>query len=80
MLDKEITQYLGQLSIEQKEVVLSVVKTFAREEAWWNNKIYESEMNKRFGDMESGKEKGYTIEEMESGARQAYKIKKQKKQ
>ncbi len=26
-LDKEITQYLGQLSVHQKEVVLSVVKT-----------------------------------------------------
>ena len=57
LLDKEINQYLGQLSREQKEVVLSVVKTFAREEAWRNNKIYVNEMNKRFGDMESGKEK-----------------------
>lgn len=32
-LDKEITDYLSQLSVQQKEVVLSVVKTFVREGA-----------------------------------------------
>jgi hypothetical protein len=79
LLDKEITQYLSRLSTEQKEVVLSVVKTFAREEAWWNDKAYIAEMDKRFGELESGKVKGYTLEEMETGARQAYKNRKRKK-
>lgn len=37
VLDKEINHYLGQLNTHQKEVVLSVVKTFAHEEDdWWN--------------------------------------------
>ena len=38
VLDKEINHYLEQLNSHQKEVVLSVVKTFAHEENdWWNN-------------------------------------------
>jgi hypothetical protein len=79
-LDKEITQYLGQLNLQQKEVVLSVVKTFAREEvAWWNDKSYITEMERRFGELETSKAKGYTLEEMEVGARQAYKNRKHKK-
>ena len=80
LLDKEITQYLGQLSVPQKEVVLSVIKTFAREEAWWDDKAYMTEMDKRFAEMESGKVKGLTLEELEAGARQSYKNRKQRKQ
>jgi hypothetical protein len=35
-LDKQINNYLGHLNTHQKEVVLSVVKTFAGEEDdWW---------------------------------------------
>ncbi|HVU56931.1 MAG TPA: hypothetical protein VHD83_17840 [Puia sp.] len=35
-LDKEINQYLEHLNVQQKKVVLSVVKTFAQEESdWW---------------------------------------------
>lgn len=36
-LDKEINQYLEHLNVQQKKVVLSVVKTFAQEETdWWD--------------------------------------------
>jgi predicted transcriptional regulator len=36
VLDKEINHFLEQLNMHQKEVVLSVIKTFAREENdWW---------------------------------------------
>ncbi|MES2703754.1 MAG: hypothetical protein V4649_14025 [Bacteroidota bacterium] len=36
VLNKEINLYLDKLNTHQKEVVLSVVKTFAREEDdWW---------------------------------------------
>ena len=36
VLDKEINHYLEHLNTHQKEVVLSVVKTFAHEESeWW---------------------------------------------
>ncbi|MEP6952103.1 MAG: hypothetical protein ABI863_22625 [Ginsengibacter sp.] len=54
-LDKEITHYLGHLSVQQKEVVLSMVKTIAgEEEPWWDAKKYMAEMNKRFADLETG--------------------------
>lgn len=37
VLNKEINHYLEHLNTHQKEVVLSVVKTFAQEENdWWN--------------------------------------------
>ena len=78
-LDKEITRYLGQLTVMQKEAVLNVVKTFAREEPWWDDDIYNAEMNSRFSEMESGKVKGITLKEMEAGARRAYGRKKSKK-
>ena len=36
-LDNEINHYLGHLNVQQKKVVLSVVKTFAHEESdWWD--------------------------------------------
>lgn len=80
-LDKEITHYLERLSIQQKEVVLSVVKTFAgKEEPWWDDKKYMAEMNRRFADLVTGKVKGHTLEEMEAGAREAYKTRKRKNQ
>ncbi len=35
-LDKEINQYLVNLDLRQKQTVLTVVKTFAREKSdWW---------------------------------------------
>lgn len=42
VLDKEINYYLGHLNTHQKEVVLSVVKTFAQEEADWWDQMEES--------------------------------------
>lgn len=80
-LDKEITYYLGHLSTLQKEVVLNVVKTFAgEEEAWWDNKTYMNEMDRRFEEMENGNVKCYTLEELEAGARKAFKNRKRNKQ
>ncbi len=66
---KEITHYLGRLNTEQQKAVLGVVKTFAREETWWNEKEYIEEMDRRFAEMESSKEKGITLDELEAGAR-----------
>lgn len=79
-LDKEITHYLGHLSTEQKKVVLSVVKSFAREEeAWVDDKAYIAEMDKRFKELETGKVKGLSIEDLAARTRQAYKNRKRKK-
>lgn len=79
-LVQEITHYLGQLNIEQQKAVLTVVKTFAKEECWWNDKSYIAEMDRRFAELESGKVKGITLDELEAGARRSYKKRKQKKQ
>ena len=69
-LDQQINHYLVHLSTEQKQVVLSVVKTFAgKEEAWWDDEKYTAEMNRRFAEMESCKVKGKTLEEIEAGGK-----------
>jgi hypothetical protein len=79
-LDKEITHYLGHLSTEQKKVVLSVVKSFAREEeAWVDDKAYITEMDRRFKELETGKVKGLTMDELATRTRQAYKNRKRRK-
>ena len=78
-LDKEITYYLGHLSTEQKKVVLSVVKSFAREEeAWADDKAYIAEMDKRYKELESGKVTGLQLNDLAVKARQALKNKKRK--
>jgi hypothetical protein len=78
-LDKEITYYLGHLSTEQKKVVLSVVKSFAREEeAWADDKAYIAEMDKRYKELESGKVTGLQLEGLATKARLALKSKKRK--
>jgi len=78
-LVKEITHYLGQLNAEQQKAVLGVVKTFAQEEPWWNDKSYMSEMDRRFTELQSGKVKGITLDELEAGARLRHKNGKRKK-
>lgn len=79
-LDKEMTHLWGHLSIEQKKVVLSVVKSFAREEeAWIDDKAYIAEMNRRFTELETGKVKGLSLGDLASSARKAYKNKKRVK-
>lgn len=79
-LDKEISYYMEHLSTKQKEVILSVVKTFAgEEEAWWDDKVYVDEMNRRFGELESGQVKGCSLETLETGAREAYAVRKRRK-
>lgn len=79
-LMSEITYYLNQLNPEQQKAVLGVVKTFAKEEIVWTDKKYIAEMDKRFAEMETGKVKSLTLDELEAGAKQAYKSRKRKKQ
>ena len=80
-LDKEISHYLPRLSSRQKETVLTVVKTFAEESEAdkWKDKTFIAEMDRRFAEMESGKVKTYTLEEVETEARQSYKKRRSKK-
>lgn len=76
----EITYYLNQLNTEQQKAVLGVVKTFAKEETLWTDKKYIAEMDKRFTEMEAGKVKSLTLDELEAGAKQSYKSRNRKKQ
>jgi hypothetical protein len=79
-IDKQINTYLTQLTIRQKKAVLNVVKTFAEEseDDMWENGSYINEMNTRFKELERGKVKGYTLDEVEERVRKAYKAKKNK--
>ena len=80
-LDKEIFHYLPRLNSRQKETVLTVVKTFAEEAETdrWKDKAFIAEMDRRFSEMESGKEKTYTLNEVEAEARQFNKKRESKK-
>lgn len=80
-IDKEITHYLPRLSSRQKETVLTVVKTFAEETKLdiRKDKASIAEMDRRFAEMESGKMKTFSLEEVEAEARQSYKKRKNKK-
>lgn len=76
-LDKEITHYLSYLSTDQKKAVLGVVKNFAREEyAWWKDKDFIKELDKRTEELESGKVKGITLDELEERVKTKYKNRK----
>ena len=56
-LDQEITQYLSHLNTRQKQVVLSVVKTFAAEQQDWWDEISEEQqkvIDKSIAEMKAG--------------------------
>lgn len=61
--------------------MLTVVKTFAEEAETdrWKDKAFIAEMDRRFSEIESGKEKTYTLKELEAEARQFYNKRKSKK-
>ncbi|MEN9548659.1 MAG: hypothetical protein RIR12_1250 [Bacteroidota bacterium] len=73
---KEINYYLNDLSQNQQQAVLTVVKTFAAEDNTWDEKKYLKEMNKRFAEMETGKVKVLSLDELELNARKSYKGRK----
>jgi hypothetical protein len=77
---QEITHYLGQLNTEQQKAVLTVVKTFAKEESWWKDKSFIAEMDRRFAELENGDVKGNSLDEIEASARKSGKTRKKKTQ
>ena len=73
-LEKEITHYLGRLNMQQKKVVLSVIKSIAGEEDnWWEEKAFVAEMDKRYTEMKTDPVYLFTLEQAETKARQVYK-------
>ena len=81
-LDKQISNYLTQLSSRQKKAVLTVVKTFAEEQdqesSPWNDAGFVAEMDRRMAELESGRVKGYSWDEVRQRARNSIKPKKRK--
>lgn len=81
-LDRQISNYLTQLNSRQKKAVLTVVKTFAEEQDQdsipWKNPGFAAEMDRRMAELESGKVKGYTWDEVRQRARNSTKPKKRK--
>ena len=58
IIDQEIAQYLPRLNDQQKEAVLSVVKTFAAEQKdWWDeiSKEQQEAIDQSLGEMKAGK-------------------------
>ncbi len=73
-LDKKIANYVEQLSIKQKKAVLSVAKAFAEEginDDIWDDKDFVKEMDRRTKDLESGKVKGYSWDEVKQITRKS---------
>lgn len=71
-LDKQIANYLELLNTKQKKAVLSVVKAFAEEEKeMWEDDSFIKEMNARTYDLETGKVKGYSWDEVKKNTRKS---------
>ena len=77
ILDKQINNYLPRLTSRQKQTVLTVLKTFADEE---DEMLYDQsfidEMDKRFIEMENGKVKTFSLDEVETEAKSRNRKKK----
>ena len=82
-LEKEIIDYLTILSPQEKEEVLSVVKTIALAhndyDNIWEDKAFEEEMDSRVASFENGTAKTFTFEEMKKATVEAYQTKKASK-
>ncbi len=73
-LDKKIANYVEQLSVKQKKAVLSVAKAFAEEgsdDDIWEDKAFVKELDKRTKELESGKVKGYSWDEVKAITRKS---------
>ena len=80
-LDKEIESYMAKLTTKQKKAVLEVVKSLVEEEeVQYANRttITEEEIERRFEELESGKVKGLTFEELMENVRKKHKEHKAK--
>ncbi|MFI5195864.1 MAG: addiction module protein [Chitinophagales bacterium] len=72
-LDKKIANYVEQLNTKQKKAVLSVVKAFAEEGTVdiWEDEAFVKEIDRRTKELESGKVKGYSWDEVKKITRQS---------
>jgi hypothetical protein len=74
-IEKQINDYLVQLTPKQKKAVLTVAKTFAEEQTEesniWNDKDFIAEIERRTAELETGKIKGLSWNEVKQNARKA---------
>lgn len=78
-LVEEIVHYLSRLNVKQQKAVLAVVKSYAVEESKKADKSFRAEMERRLAELESGKVKGISLEELEFGAKRTFQSMKHKK-
>jgi hypothetical protein len=72
-IDIQINTLLEKLNPRQKKAVLSVVKTFAKEQdEAWEAKDYLAEMGNRMREIEEGIVKTVSLEDLEKRARKSY--------
>jgi putative addiction module component (TIGR02574 family) len=77
-IDKKINNYLSVLNDRQKRALLTIAKTFAEESEIGYSGDFKSELDRRTSELESGKIKGRTWEEVKQDARRSTKTKKSK--
>jgi hypothetical protein len=82
-VEKQIDNYLSCLSIAQKKVVLTVVKTIASAkqdyDSIWTDKSFKNEIDRRTSEYENGTAKLYKFEDMKRAAIASHKRKSSRK-
>ena len=78
-LAEEIVHYLTRLNVKQQKAVLGIVKQLATEESSKNEKSFAAEMKKRLEELETGKVRALTLDELESEARRSFVSRQRKK-
>ncbi len=76
-LDKQIQDYLSKLNPRENKAVLTVVKAFADEqESLLDTPSFAEEMDRRIEELENGRVKGHTWEEVKESSRASINKKK----
>jgi len=69
---KEVKKYIDSADDKTVKMIYAMLEVEQREDAW-SDAAFISEMNRRTKEYESGTAKLYTLEEMETNARKAFK-------
>jgi len=80
-IDKQITKYVAQMNVKEKQAVLGIVRTIVekQEDDPWEDKAFIAELDRRTAEYESGKAKVLTLDQLEARARKAHKAKTKSK-
>ena len=78
-LAEEVVLYLSRLNVKQQKAVLETLKSIANRESSKTEKTFAAEMKLRLEELETGKVKALTFEELASEARRTYSSRKRKR-